>query len=173
MSSAHGALVSVFFMPSVTAIASKTKSMCVGLVVRVGTGGRAGGIPMWLCRVLRSFAFATLWSRVRLLRAMLCGIERCFLDARVQFMCCWPCSGCVRRSRLSRGVYIFQDRSRYWTGPNLFTVITMSLRASQITDSLSAVRGLLYSVKLLRSPEIQRRLISLGDPHGDTGACNV
>ena len=100
-------LVLCLFMPSVAAIASKTGSIWVDLVVRVGTGGRTGGIPMWLCRVLRFFAIATLWSRVRLLRAMLCGIERCFLDARVQFMCCWPCSGCVRRFRLSRGVYIF------------------------------------------------------------------
>jgi hypothetical protein len=142
------------FMPSVTAIASKARSLWQGLVVRVGSGGRTGGIPTWLCRVLRSFALATLWSRVRQLRAMLCGIERCWLNARIHFMCCWPCSGCVRRFRLrtrcicvgiapGSGRVQINSRAPVWAA-------TRIEHACQSTDSSSAVRGKLFSVKLHR-----------------------
>ena len=146
-------LVLCIFMPSVTAIASRTRSMWVDLVVRVGAGGRAGGmissagpdIPS------RKHPAGGIPSGSAGLGGEVCGF--CFgagagtvLEARVRFVDLWPCSGLVRRFRV--GLRFLGSPVERWS--KFIRALQCGLPrgvASQNTDSLSAVRGVLYSGK--------------------------
>ena len=77
------------------------------------------------------------------------------LEARVRFVDLWPCSGLVRRFRL--GLLFWKSPVGSWS-KFIRALLCGLLRGvtSQNTDSLSAERGVLYSVKHMEMVLIRR-----------------